>query len=421
MAKDEASQSGFAFFKGVDNRSAQTALAYGSARSINNFDVDRDGRLSTRSGWRLSSAGVAHSLFSCGSFALAVKDGYLIKITAGPTITNLAAVTPLAVVSYASLNRTTYWSNGNESGAVNSDGNVSVWGVPVPLLVIASATTGSGLDAGDYQVVYTNLSSGGIESGAPEPASVTVGDNGAISLVLPAFQTGVSAYRVYMTSCNGSTLRMVGDTTSSATTITIGKVDLGSELMALNHVAPIPGQIVRQFNSHLLVAVGDRLHFTPPFNPHVFHPFSQHYRFPAQISLVQPVNDGIYVSTQNETWFMAGQDPRGFSKIILNQRGAIPGTGIDLPAHVFGDESANGRVAGWWDTEGCFCIGRASGQIARITEKTLSVDYYPLGSTAFIKKTGVERIITMFEGVGKSTRKQASDLTPTINTNGVSV
>lgn len=415
------------FPNGMDNRSPETGLSPGYARLIENLDVQRNGTLVLRPGYRLVSAGAAHSIYcpEGTSFALCVKGSNLVKITIDNinviTETPLVSVTQSAMMSYAVHNGDVFWSNGIELGSLSSTAAIIPWGIPRPSTIVAFSIGTGGLYAGSYQIAYAAINSSGLESATSDAVSVTVAEGGGISVVLPIFDSGVTGYRIFLTSVNGSDFFKILETSSSGTTVSVGVGDRGKPPEAMLHVAPMPGQIVRSFKSHLLIAVGDILRFTPPFNPHVIQPFRNNYKLPSMISMMQPVEDGVFVATTESTWFYAGTNLMDSTRQIVNYRGAVPGTGLELPPTVFQQPGAGqGRTAGWWDTEGVFCVGRPGGTVQRITEQFIGMDTPAIGSTVCIKKDGTERVISFLRGISKQTNRVAQDMPVSItHTNGI--
>lgn len=371
MAEPSAPQA-LKFPAGLDNRARESALPGGSLRVCQNLDVTKEGNLLTRQGLRRVAAGGCHSFYGVpyGDFALCVQSGALMRFD-GTTLTALRSVHPNAAMSYAALNSDVFFTNGYEQGRVTASGDLALWGLPTPPSPACQATDSGGMRAGTVRVTQTAVV-GGMESGAPEPVSVTVPDGGGVRVTVP---TGAS-FAVYATEVDGDLFRRAAIVASGESVI-IGAGFSGKPLDSLFAVKPLPGQFITAHRGRLWVASGSVVWFTDTLSPHWLFPHEGYYAFEASITLLAAAEDGLYVGTAERVFYLQGSKPSEMTLRPVLQRGAIFGSGTnDIPTDVLlGQGSFPSRCCAFLDTEGVFCIGRPGGIVQRITD-----DHYVAGN-----------------------------------------
>lgn len=92
--------------------------------------------------------------------------------------------------------------------------------------------------------------------------------------------------------------------------------------------------------------------------------------FPESISMVEPVDDGIYVSS-DKTYFLAGPSPEKFVQDVVDYGKAVKGTSAVFNAIKLGTE-ATGKVAVWTSDRG-ICMGFSGGKVVNPLEGSYQV------------------------------------------------
>lgn len=365
------------FPAGIDNRSREYELIDGAARTITNLDVTRAGGLRCRDGIRPVADGDCHSLFSHpnGNYALLVQSGSLCRMSVDETLTVLTSVS--GPVVYAELNGDVFWSDGATVGRVTAAGVANYWGLATPGLPPIS--TGSGpLPAGIYQVAMTAFHvASGLESGAVEPASITLTTPGSLSLTAPAASAGFQ-FRAYLTPPNGESgeLRRVATVDPGASVTLTTTTPDGPRLQSLLAVKPYPSTRLVPYKGRLWGASGAVLWHTSELSPHWLFPATGFLAFESPIRMLGAAEDGIYVGLADRTYYLQGGHPGDMTQRLVSTIGASAGGGEPLPADVFAAQGAfPSRQCAWWDVEGVLCIGKPGGVIVRPT-----VDRYSAGS-----------------------------------------
>jgi hypothetical protein len=124
-------------------------------------------------------------------------------------------------------------------------------------------------------------------------------------------------------------------------------------------IAPPGGSYLAFYNSRLYMAEGGVLYYTKPFSLDACD--SRTYRIPITqdvITGIAAVDDGIFVGTTKEAFFLRGMDATKFEMIKVADYGVVPHTMQRVPSEDLGMEK--GTAAVWAATRG-FCVGGNGG------------------------------------------------------------
>lgn len=400
-------------------------------RAAVNVDLDNAGNPSRRDGYvQRVAASRAHSLFAAdkAEYMFAVVDG---DLRAYDTNLSLAATVRAAIgqryASFAQVVDDTYWSNGIEIRRITLDlEDLPVW-LPNPPAPAGSATASGGLAAGTYFVCLTWIGDDGRESGASNDAVVDVAANGGIALTLPGIAAqGAARIRVYCSSPNDDTdtAYFVADLPATQPMFVIGAHAPGKSCETKQLVPLPPGQIVRFWNGSVLVAAGNMLCWGVALRFGLMHQDSA-LRIGADITLMEPVGEGgagggVFVADHKRTYFMEGDALPGRRKVVYGHP-AVPGTGITLPANVFGGESTM-PIAVWLAANGVWCKGFPTGVVEPIREGELAMlNDSEHGATMYREVKGLRQLMTSFLAGGALTMGATDSAVATVRRNGVTL
>lgn len=391
-------------FTGINNQLPEERLTHdpktGTIALVEatNVDIGLAGEVRRRDGFSEAVDASQHSyLWEAEGFTLAVRDGDLVRLVDGNYTTLAADVA--GPVRYAT------WPDGRVAA---SDGT-SAWlvgletftqhGVPTPLSAgNATGESGGFLPAGTYswQVSYVR---GDRVEGAPLLSSVTIDltDNQKFTLAdLPAL-TGFTI-KVSLTHHNGGVLRLAGETADDTVdTFTYdGKLEGLVRESQTEHTDPAPGSSYLGFwRGRALAAVGKFLFASRHADPEHFK-FDQDFKaFGANITMVQPVDGGIFVGTASELAFLGGStwDALTYSRRIA--AGVVPGSGVLVP----GDSLKRGEgVAGPGDCFMAICgghivAGYQDGACAILTEDVYRTDAISAEATFRVTDDGIAQYL----------------------------
>ena len=392
------------FPKGLDNRNREYALPEGTARTLENVDVTRDGGLMTRKGLRAVSTSDCHSLFAPSTrFLLLVKDGVLTRMDQGEQFTALTAVS--GPVQYALLNDETYWTDGTAVGRVTVTGESTFWGLSTPPAPVCSAVSSGGLTAGTYQVAMTAVHTSGLESGAGECAEVIVTDGYGIQVTAPTASN--VQFAVYCTPPGGGQveLRQAALIASGGTQTLNAAAPLGKPLDSLLAIKPLPGQYLAAYKGRLWCASGNVVWFTSEKSPHWLFPANGYFYFESPVTFLGAAEDGLYVGTANSIYFLQGSDPAKMTQRPVASEGAARGSSTTLPYDLFlGQGSFPSRQCAWWTVNGQLAIGKPGGIVLYPTQDRFSAGAVTTGVMAYRDYAGMRQLISVLDTQTNPTR-----------------
>lgn len=372
----------FTKFSGINNVLPSHRLADDALSVATNVDIGLTGELTRRAGYSELLATCHKNLHPAQGFMLATVDGGdLVSIAPGGARTVLYPSLGPSRVWYSNLpdGRTTF-SNGLING-ITDGATATSWGVPVPESLGAFTPVAGELHPGDYQyqLTYVRLSDG-LEGGPIYSAPVSVPDGGVLLMGLPMLDG--HKLNVYLTGANGDAAYLAGSTLGNSFSY-LGKNDALTLPCRTEHLQPAPAGTVTAFwRTRVLVAVGPVLYASRPNGWELFDFRRDFKQFTAPITLVQPVDGGVFVGTEKELAFLGGTD---FDSLVYTQvldAGVVLGSGVA----VRGDHVQRGQGVGQGAALVCIAgggivAGFSDGGISRMTEGRYRTDVQEVAAT----------------------------------------
>lgn len=357
----------FKAFSGINNVLDSARLSPDTLTVARDVDIGLTGEVKRRSGYVRANADAHTSLYES-------QAGMLASVGLNGDLTNIGTSSVLR----ASLGHDRIWycdlpdgrvafSNGTLCGL--TDGATSTtWGVPVPAGIGSALDIEGALFPGDYQyqITYVRLSDGR-EGGPAYSDPFPVADGGVFLSGLPALAG--HKINVYLTSHNGGEAFLAGSTTT-ATFSYIGKNDTLVLPCRTDFCGPPPAGIcLAQWRSRVLVAKGNVLYASLPNNVELFDFRRDFKQFIDPITMVVPVDDGIYVGTTKELVFLAGVQFDALQYRRVMDGPVVLGSGVA----VRGELVKQGEGAGLGSAMICIADGRIvagfnGGGLVRLTE-----------------------------------------------------
>jgi hypothetical protein len=154
-----------------------------------------------------------------------------------------------------------------------------------------------------------------------------------------------------------------------------------------------PGQFIAHYKACLYVASGKLLYIADPLC-HYYDARQGYKQFAQDITMLRPVDDGIYVS-DDRIWFLKGSSGEDFNRDEVYDVRAIPFTDVRVSGFRIGD-GLNGNVAIWTGLSG-ICLGTNDGKVINITSETYKFTPRGSGSAMLREKNQVNHYInTMY-------------------------
>lgn len=342
-------------------------------KSASNVDLTADGFLRSRRGFVQASAGVFHSLWDDpldARDAYVVKNGDLIHLDQR-TLAQTVAVPAVgqARVSYARLpDGLVYWTNGTQIGRLQG-ATPRALVTPAPNPVPVAAATAGGLPPGRYQVCFTALGVDG-ESASTEPQQISLPSGGGI-----AFSGLATNTRAYATGPDGEVFNEIalGDYLSLG--------NQGAQLATLMLAAMPAGRAIAHYRGSLLVARGPYLYLSQPYRYGLLHAGRGFIPFPADISVIQPCEDGLYVCADKTYWIPG--DPLNTQPVVVLPYGALPGSAAFDPKE---------QTAYWQGAQGVV-VAKPGGQVSVPQDEALIFTAAGSGATQLRERDGERHVI----------------------------
>lgn len=378
-------------------------------REAINVDLTRFGHPLRRKGFSLVTAGFAHSLWSDPAldYGLCVHEGELCRVSSMGSLLPLREVHAYAPMSYATVNREVFWSNGLEMGRVD-DVLALHWSLPRPAILQATVTSGA-LPPGRYRLASVYVDTFDEEYGASDELVVDVAEGEGLDVTVPGqWPTDAAAVRVFASQPNGEILyEVTTGTAPGAFTLHANMLGRGREIETLNLEQPKPGTIVRYFNGRIYTARHDTVVFTEALRYGLTRPSQGIYMFPSDVTLLEPVSDGVYVGSKEGVVFLRGMDPYDITQINVLSHSPVPRAVTRVPGEFF--ESNEGLVPVWWGHDGAMVAGLPGGRIQQLSKDRLAVPRFGSGAMMYREQEGMAHVVSSLQKGGEYSAMGASD------------
>lgn len=420
------------FPRGLDNLHREDSLPPDALRAAVNIDLDVNGKPSRRRGLTQVLSGDVHSMTSCFDCLVAVVDGTLKAYDRNHVLQATVAVTGDRRLQHALTPHRAFWTDGQQLRSFDSTLlDAPAWPAVPGWAASATVQAAGGLPEGSYQIAITAVDAVGRESGAGRAQLVDgVGHNGGVLLTgLPDPADAVSL-RIYATDCNGTTLRLVGETPPGSPSYLVAWGPRGQTL-ELDHqwLEPMPaGQAVCFHMGRLWVASGRYLCFSQPMRYGAMLPDNK-ITFGEDITLLAPAGTGpeagLYVAAGKRTLYLSGANPKEAPLTASRATGAVPNSSRSIHTSAFGAafESLPQVMASIWvSSDGVFCLGLPGGSVLPLTEKRVVLPTNADSAAVMLRnQDGLSQVVASVSG-GDTSRAGASDsLTATLYRNGIAV
>lgn len=362
---------------GIDHVSSDTKLPKGAAHDAVNGNFNREGEFVRRGGYALllAASGI-HSVWTSPVTGLTfcAQGAQLCSITTGAggslNVTALDDTGSTAPMSFCDLNGDVVYANTGKIGMVR-DVVAMPLALPTSAAPAITAIATGGLVAGTYGVGVALLTDAGGESALSELTFIDVPEGGGLSFT---FASSSARRLVYRTDPNGDMVYHAASIPGVLTSYLLGNGQLGRLAETMNLEALPGGQIVRTWRGRTLVARGNVVLFSEPMRYGLFSPREGFVQFAHRVTLLEPVEGGIFVGTTTGVVFLQGSKPSEFSVKGTSGQPPYEGSGITAPASAFGGEigSSDNRVAAWLAPNG-FVIGTASGQLVETQNTRIAI------------------------------------------------
>ena len=317
----------FKSFTGINNVLPPERLGEGGLTTALNVDIGQTGELRRRGGYARESQDCHKNLWQAQGFMLATVGSELVAF--GPPGRHVVspAIGSSSRVWYCSLpDGRAVFSNGHISGT--TDGRTGArWGVPSPDSAGTPMAVSGGLHKGRYRYLVTHVRlSDGLEGAPIDGGEVEIGDAGGFLVTGIPTPEGHGA-NVYLSGHGGGECFLAGAAAGPAFSY-LGANDALALPCRTLHEAPMPaGRLLAFWRGRTLVARGDTLYASQPHRWEARLPARDFKQFPSDITLVQPVEQGIFVGTEQALYFLGGTQFDALAQSLVLDGRVVLGSG----------------------------------------------------------------------------------------------
>ncbi len=389
----------FGQFEGLNNVLPAHELGLKFLQEAKNVDIDDKGKIRRMKGNSSVFSGDVHSIDSNNDICLFREGAALKRFWSDYSTTTLRTglTTAKIPMAYLFLNSLVYYSDGMATGIIQDGIGSRSWGLSVPLAPQLSATWGH-MSAGRYQVSLTYVRDDGQESGTDVAVYIDLSSESGITIQLPqSSDSSVEYINVYISSANGDVLYLA-QTLTHGTLEAIYRGDTTEFNLPLNTqlLQPaIAGNVIEYYNGRVYIAQDNVLWYSEPYAYELFNIAENFIQFDKNITLLGAVGDGMFLTTEEETVFLSGDNPP-FRKTRKAGYGAYPGKVVKADASKVGRGTIDG-IALFWESVKGKCVGFNEGIFKNLTENKYSYVHGRRNAGIFRQAQGMNQYISVLQ------------------------
>lgn len=358
---------------GSNNVTALERLPDGFVRHLINLDAGD--LLSLRTGYEKLLEGQAiRGLFSLGHDLMVIDGEQLICYDTLTGASGMLANVPASgSVAGTVFNDQLYLMLENKALRIK-DRTVKPWTInnPRPTLSLGEGQ----LSKGRYKIALTASGEEGEESGA-DIYLMDVPDNGAIVIYC---DTNAA---VYVSACNAETLYYQGSIEGQKIIINL---ESDTKRLTTGHLYPFPYvDSLVSYHGVIIGSLDNVVYFSQPFMPHLIRADRGFLQYPAPISVIAPVADGVYI-VADKTYFVSNLETDDITQLKVSDTDAVKGSYTPLP---------DGRAA-WFCRYGQVIAGMG-GEIATPNKGLYAPDIKTQGASTYTEHNGRSMIINALD------------------------
>lgn len=387
----------FKAFQGLRNDVTAERFAPTDLDVATNVNLDNSGKLLSRDGYVKKIAAAVHSLWAHGDICLYVQGTSLKRLNSDLTssVTVRSDLTSGLVMSYDQVDSKVYYSNGTQTGIYTGNGN-RTWGIVPPVFQpLANAGYGD-MHSGTYQFALTYLREDGQESGTGIADKIDI-TTGAITFsdIPVSPDPNVTHKVIYLTQANGEVLYRAAVLDNATTSLNYNGGILRTPLDTQFCQHAPAGQIVRYFQGRMWVAQQQWLFYSKPFGYELFD-LRDYFGFTSAITMVAPVQDGLFIGTETDTYFVSGTQPEQMQQLHKSSVGVVKGTLAYISSkQVKGLENLPEEYVPLWTSHTGIVVGTSGGQSINLTIDRYAIPKNNQGAALYRTVNGIDQYIAV--------------------------
>lgn len=155
---------------------------------------------------------------------------------------------------------------------------------------------------------------------------------------------------------------------------------------------PPIGHLLAVWNGRMFIGSDDVIWYSQPFAYAWFDLARNFAMMPSRVRMIAPVRNGLYVSTEEETFFLYGNDAKELGMQKVADIAAVEGTEIAIPGYQVAGGQISKEIAQVWTSKEGICIGWPDGMFDILTKDRLVLPDIRFGA-AFLR--GNHYIVTL--------------------------
>ena len=140
---------------------------------------------------------------------------------------------------------------------------------------------------------------------------------------------------------------------------------------------PPAGTVMCGFAGRVWIGVGSLLYFSTGDDAQFLDSAGGYLEMPAEITMLAPVDDGLYVGTTAGVWFLAGTDPMGGQQVTqVSPDAAVPHSAIAVRSDEV-TQKYNPAGAVIWTSRRGIVVGLSGGIVLQPTKDNVALEVSP--------------------------------------------
>lgn len=146
-----------------------------------------------------------------------------------------------------------------------------------------------------------------------------------------------------------------------------------------------PGKYLATFRGRLYAADDKTVWYSDAMAPQQTDIRRNFIQVPDEVTLLGPVDDGLYIATSKKTYFLSGRTPTEFMLAEVADYGAIPGTGSYVEHTLFSAGRIDSNSVLLWASPKGICVGLNGGVSRNLTENRYTMPSGDRGAGVFVR------------------------------------
>ena len=310
-------------FKGLKNTSDPLRVGLGWLTQADNVDITDTGALKKRGGYSLAQAGAFTDAYATlDEQRMYVMDGGQLKAMTGPASSiTLQSGNSSTSMHWTEINEQVFFNNGTDAGIIQPDNAVLPWRWAEPDAPALAAVDGD-LPAGLYRVLCTYTLADGRETGACDPAEITL--NTGQALQISGLKPGCN---VYIAPADSTVFQYAGYPDGTAFVWSQSPDNLGRDFVndGLDSL-PLEIDVIQAWRGRIYAAQyfpsedQTAIWFSQPLGFHLFNLAQDFFIVPGRVTMLAPTDTALIVGTNKA---IHAYSPEGIQ--LLAPYGVVPG------------------------------------------------------------------------------------------------